>query len=273
MTDISQLFMYIPGVIIFLVGSGQVRRWIRMSKGEFCVDAAVMDCRHVVKKDKKGREVYNYYNVSVEYRNPQTKHTERQTVKSPTEYALGQQVRMYRDKGSGTMVLSENKDEFLLHPLVLMAGGALLILLALKENQGKEVQAMACLSLVFLGAGVNLIVNYIWLKRRNLKVICAEIIEIYERQISRETKILKGSKFTYYPVVKYELDGRENIRCCNINSSGQHTFCTGEHMNLYYDPQTKEVLEKHARIGVMVAGIILTLIGVLTGASILSIVL
>lgn len=270
MTDLSQLFMYIPGIIVFLVGSGQVRRWIRMNRGGFCADAAVTDCRHVVKKDKKGREVYNYYQVSVEYKNPQTKHTERQNVKSPTEYALGQQVRMCRDKGSTAMTLSENKDEFPLHPLVFMAVGALLILLALKENQGKEVQAMACLSLVLLGAGANLIVNYIWLKRRNLKVICGEIIEIYERQISRETKILRGSKFTYYPVVKYELDGKENIRCCNINSSGKNTFRTGEHRKLYYDPKTKEVLEKHARIGIMVAGILLTLVGVLTGASILS---
>ena len=80
MTDFSQLFLYIPGIIIFLVGSGQVRRWMRMHRSGYCVDAVVFSCNHVVKKDKKDRVTYDYYNVTVEYMNPQTKHKERQAV-------------------------------------------------------------------------------------------------------------------------------------------------------------------------------------------------
>lgn len=273
MSSLSQLFMYIPGIIIFLIGSGQVRQWLRVRRSEACVDAAVVSCKHVVKKDKKDREVYNYYNVVVEYVNPHTKHTERQAVKSPTEFAIAQEIRMYRDKNSDKTVLMERENEFLFHPLVTMIGGALLIVLALEENQGKEVPAMICLTLIFIGAGVNLIANYLSLKRRNLQAIDAEIIDIYTRQISKETKIIRGSKYTYYPVVRYEIEGKENIRRCNINSSGEKSFQKGDHMTLYYDPQSKAVLEKHARTGAAIAGAVLVVIGVVAGASILSVIL
>ena len=271
MTDISQLFMYIPGIVIFLVGSGQVRGWLKMRRAEFCIDASVVSCKHVVKKDKKDREVYNYYDVVVAYRNPETKHQERLAVKSPTEYALAQPVRMYKAGGSEKPVLAECENEFLFHPWVTMVGGALLILLALEENRGKEIQAMLCLSAIFIGAGLNLVLNYRSLKRRGLQPVDAVITEVYTRQISRETKILKGEKYTYYPVVRYELDGKECIRRCNINSSGPNTFQTGGHMTIYYDTQSQTVLEKHARAGAAVVGILLVLVGTLAGASILSV--
>lgn len=273
MTDLSKLFMYIPGIIIFLVGSGQVRSWLRMRRMGACVEAGVLGCRHVVKKDKKDREIYNYYDVTVEYRNPRTGQKERLAVKSPTEYAPGQQVRMMTAGDGSKPVLTEYREDFLFHPWVMMAGGALLILLALEQNRGNEIEAMVCLSLLFVGAGVNLLTDYVLLKKRNLQPVDAVITSVYTRQISRETKILKGAKYTYYPVVKYELDGRENIRRCNINSSGQNTFRAGETMKLYYDPRSGAVLEKHARTGAAAAGVLLVLIGILAGASILSVVI
>lgn len=273
MTDWSQLFLYLPGIIIFLVGSGQVRSWFLARRADLSADAAVISCKHVVKKDKKGRETYNYYDVTVEYRNPKTGHKERLAVKSPAEYALAQRVRIYQTKSGDKPVLAEYKEEFLFHPWVTMVGGALLIILALEQNRGHEVQAMACLSLILIVAGINLTINYIRLKKCGLQPLDAEITDIYVRQISRETKILKGAKYTYYPVVRYELDGQQNIRRCNINSSGQNTFQTGEYLTLYYDPGSGTVLEKHARVGAAAVGIVLVLTGLLSGASILSVIL
>ena len=56
MADLSKLFMYIPGIILFLVGSGQVKDWLYMRRMGSCVEANVANCKHVVKKDKKDRE-------------------------------------------------------------------------------------------------------------------------------------------------------------------------------------------------------------------------
>ena len=84
--DLSKLLLYIPGILIFLVGSGQQRRRPGLLGGKGTVRAAVVRCDHVVKKDNKDRDIYNYYNVLVEYVSPVTGKRERVTAKSPTEY-------------------------------------------------------------------------------------------------------------------------------------------------------------------------------------------
>ena len=198
--DLSHVLPYVPGIIIFLVGSVQVENWL------------------------KNRKINKNY-------------------------------------------LRDEADIF--HPLVMMSGGALLILLTLFENQKREVEAMTCLTIILIGAGISLLWNYFSLRQRNLQVIEAEITEIFTRQLSKQTKIWKASKFTYYPIVKYEINGREFSRKCKINSSGQNTFKIGDKMNLYYDPSDKVILEKHAHIGLLISGTIIFVIGALAGLSII----
>ena len=273
MDKISQLFLYIPGIIIFLVGSGQVRSWLGAHRSGAGTVGEVESCNHIVKRDKKGREVYNYYQVMVAYTDPATSHHVKRSFKSPTDYAVGQQVRVSWSGNGQDAAISEKESEALFNPWVLMVGGALLILLALFENRGDEVKAMACLAVVLAGAGVSLLLRYIKLKKMNLVPVTATITDIYKRQISKETKILRGSKFTYYPVVTYEIDGRENKRRCNINSSLEKDFKVGDTMELYYNAAAGAIYEKKAQIGMAAVGAALLVAGVLAGASILSVIL
>ncbi|MBQ9563005.1 MAG: hypothetical protein IJU99_06100 [Lachnospiraceae bacterium] len=271
MDKFSQLFLYIPGIIIFLVGSGQVRGWMRRLRPGQNIEGRVLSCDHVVKTDKKDREVFNFYNVLVEYTDAQTQHVVRQSVKSPTEYAPGQPVRVYFGQPGEGPSISEKEDETLFHPIVLMLGGALLILLALWQNQGNEVAAMICLALVMFGAGLSMVLNYLRLKRRGLVSVKAEITDIYKRQISRATKILRADKFTYYPIVRYQLDGKDCLRRCNINSGSEKSFTVGDTMTLYTDPKTGVVLEHGARLGFAIFGAVLLILGILVGLSTLSV--
>lgn len=269
MTDISELFLYLPGIVVFLAESGRARRLLHGA----CLQAGVLRCDHVVKKDKKGRETYNYYNVLVEYASPKTGHRERRSVKSPTEYAKAQQVFIYLNQGRGEPVLAEAEEEALIHPLAAMAGGALLILLALFHNRGDKAMAMLCLAAVLAGAGAGMAWKAIRAKRAGLVEIDAEVTDIYTRQISKETKILKSEKFTYYPVVRYQLDGRECIRRCNVNSERKQAFETGSRFRLYYDKKTGRTYEKKAGPAVAAAGAVLLLLGLLAGASAVSVLL
>lgn len=272
MSQLSNLLLYIPGIIIFLVGSGQVRRYLALKRNGTAF-GDVVSCQHIVKKDKKDREVYNYYNVTVEFTNPETHHRERHAVKSASEFAEGQQVQVLSDKNSKDYEIIENETQFVINPWEMMIGGALLILLALFTNQGKQVEAMVCLALVLIGAGAALIFDFIALKRRNLTAVTGEIIRVYTRQISKSTKIIKGDKFTYYPVVKYTADGRENIRKCAVNSSNEKSFKVGDTLTLYYDPALKTVFERNSNKLFLLFGIVLLAVGLLAGASILSVVL
>ena len=272
MADFQQLFLYIPGIVIFLVGSGRTRGWIRGLRGTDSADGFGTACEHVVKKDAKDRDVYNFYNVSVEYIDKESHHTVRQSFKSTSEYALSQPVRVVRES-SGKTSVTEKVDEEIFHPLTMMVVGAALILLALWQNQGKQELAMAALAATFLISGAALIINYVKLRKKNLTVLEATITDVYKRQISKETKIIRGNRFTYYPVVRYEAGGRECIRRCLINSSGEKTFKIGDTMKLYLEPATGAVREKCARPGVLAAGIVLAALGLVVGLSILSVLL
>lgn len=270
MDKFTQLFLYVPGVIIFLVGTGMIRTDMALRRLGACVEASVVSCNHVIKKDRKDREVYNYYSVVVDFFNGQN--MDRLTVKSPTEYSEGQQVMLFRKKNEDPKLISM-EDESLFGGWPTAIGGALMILLALYENMGKEVAAMICLALILIGAGAILLYQYFRLKKRGLQPIEATVIELFTRQISKSTKILRGDKFTYYPIVSYELNGKRNIRRCNINSSGEKTFKVGDKMTVYYDPKKRVVIEKSAKLSLLLWGAALLVAGVASGISILAVIL
>ena len=164
MDAISSYFIFIPGAIIFLVGSAQVRQWL--SERRRAVFATVKKCNHVVKKDKKGRDSFNYYDVSAE-----TDSGEILSAKSPSEYAEGQRVRILRSLGNakaGDAMISE-KRETVFHPIALALLGALLLLLAMEERRGNEKAAMAYLAAIMIGAGASLVASFVRLKQKSLK--------------------------------------------------------------------------------------------------------
>ena len=264
--ELSKLFLYIPGILIFLVGSGQLRQRPGLFGGKGVVRASVIRCDHVVKKDRRDRDTYNYYNVLAEFTDPKTGKTERKTAKSPTEFYPAQEVLLQNADTAEPKVAGGEADT-LFPPLAQMIGGALLILLAYWQNQNDEKKAMACLCAVLIGAGILLIMRFFALKKRNLQPLDAEVVEVYSRQLSRETKILMSSKFTYYPVVRYKLDGKDNLRRCNINSSNEKSFKVGEHMTLYYDEARHVVTESHPMPGMLIAGIIVLVLGIAAAAS------
>ena len=268
MSDFTQFFLYIPGILFFLIGSGRVRTWIGMKRLGAFAETTVISADHVIKKDKMGREVFNYYNTVVEYLDAQSSRMVRKTVKSPTEFLPGQQVKLiFKGNRKGEPVLVEHEDESLFGPWATMIGGAMMILLALFQNLGKQVPAMCMLTLLLLGAGGCLVYRYCNLKGRGLEPIEAVVKEVYKRQISRETKIVRGSKFTYYPIVTFQLNGRENIRRCNLNSSGENSYKPGDKLRLFYDPGRRIVVEQGARLSILIWGVILLVVGAVALAS------
>ena len=271
MTEFSKLLLYVPGIVIFLVGSSRVREYLRLHRKGAVVGGTVLECKRIVKKDKQARTTYDYYNISAVYRHPETNRKETVTVRSAVEFLPGQDVTIYLGGKGQEPVLADADDEGIFNPWVTMICGALLILLALFDDRGQEIPAMACLSLTLIIAGITMIVHTILLKKRNLQEVKAEITDVFKRQISQETKILKGSKFTYYPIVRYTVNGQEGIRRCDVNSSREDSFKPGTSMTLYYDPENHQILEKKDNMAVLIIGAAVLIAGVLAGISILSV--
>ncbi len=270
MADYSQYLMFIPGIVIFLVESGQVREYRRRSRYGATREAEVRVTKHVTKKDKFDRQVFDYFETTVESLDPKTGKKERHVIKSPVEYPMGQKVQLYFDPSSSEPVLTNGINEWVFHPWLGMLGGALLILLALFQIQGKEVAAMTCLSLLLIGAGAGMIGNYISLKRRGLTQIDSVITDIYERQVSKPGRFSGDGRFTYYPIVSYDQEGRTMMRRCNVNSGRKDSFRIGDTLKLYYSPSEGDVREHGPNLLILISGIVILILGLLAGISILS---
>lgn len=273
MADYSQYLMFIPGVVIFLVESGQVRELRRRNRYGATRDAEVKVTKHVTKKDKFDRQVFDYFETTVESSDPRTGKKERHVIKSPVEYLMGQKIQLYFDPATKEPVLTNGINEWLFNPWLGMLGGALLILLALFQIQGKEIPAMTCLSLLLIGAGAGMIGNYISLKKKNLEQLDATITGIYERQVSKPGRFSGNGRFTYYPIVSYEQNGKTMTRRCNVNSGRKESFRIEDTIKLYYSPAEDDVRERGANMIVLIAGIIILVLGLLAGISIISAVI
>ncbi len=270
MADYSQYLMFIPGIVIFLVESGQVREYRRRSRYGATRAAEVRITKHITKKDKFGRQVFDYFETTVESADPRTGKKERHVIKSPVEYPVGQKVELYFDPSSGDPVLTNGINEWIFHPWLGMLGGALLILLALFQIQAKEIAAMTCLSLLLAGAGAGLIGNYVYLKKKHLTRIDAVITDIYERQVSKPGRFSGSGKFTYYPIVSYDQDVKTMVRRCNVNSGRKESFRAGDTLRLYYSSDEGDVREHGSNKLILIAGAVILILGLLAGVSIIS---
>jgi hypothetical protein len=80
MSDFSQYLMFIPGIVIFLVESGQVREYRRRARFGATREAEVKLTKHVTKKDKFDRQVFDYFETTVESADPRTGKKERYVI-------------------------------------------------------------------------------------------------------------------------------------------------------------------------------------------------
>lgn len=277
MLSLEKLFLYIPGILIFLIGSGQTRIFLRRKKSGKKINGTVTACKHIVKKDHKQRNIYDYYLITVERIQPLTGKSEKLSVKSPTKYLEGQPVTLFENvtnplQSKQEMYIYDSEDFSLFQPWEMMIGGALLILLAFYQNKNNQMMAMVFLVLLFIGSGLSLTIRYIFARKKNIRKIRAEIIEVYSRQLTKDSKIIKSGRNTFYPVVRYEQEGKECIRRCHINSSSEKSFPIGDYMTLYQDMDTMLITEKQMNRGTFAVGLLLLLLGVLSGCSLLTVI-
>ncbi|MBR1938422.1 MAG: hypothetical protein IJ836_05665 [Spirochaetales bacterium] len=270
MPDLSALLLYIPGIIIFLVGTGEIGKYNRIRRPDFHRTGEVKYCKHVLKKDEQDREIFNFYQIQIDSIDPQSRKKEHFTINSPTEYKVHQVVRLYFDDVTGKPSLLADIDERVFNPWVSAVCGVLLILLAFYQNRGEQIPAMICLAAIMIASGISLIVNYVSLKQKKLEVVEGVIKDIYERQISKKGRFTGPAKFTYYPIVQYEIEGLEAIRRCNVNSARKDSFKIGSSYKLYWSPSENGIRERCESKVLMIIGILLSTVGILAGASIIA---
>ncbi len=267
MESLSKLLIYIPGILIFLVGSRETAAWLKSFLFGKRISAKVSCVNHVRKKYKAGRNQYNYYNAVLEYKVPNSSRLLKTEMKVPFEPAVGQVIKLSVDREGKNAVFSKNPNTSNIHPAAMTVIGALMLITALEANNGNEVAAAFCIGGMLAAAGISAAVHNIRLKNKKLTAVTGTIVDVFERQISKESKLIKEAKVTHYPIVSFTFDQQEIVFRPEVNSEKETDFKTGDDFLLYYDSKDNEIYEKPAKAAWIAAGILLLILGIVIIAS------
>lgn len=254
---IQSFFLIVIGAVIFVVGTTALKKQIRNKMGKLLKDAKIISLNHVTKKDDEGYLIQNYYDIKVEFEDKGKKI--QKTLKCVDQYEKGDTVKIIKDVERGGQYRVYGNDKApVFGPWILILCGILVICMPFVQLKLGDGYMSMLLAAFLILIGLGLILAYVKAKSRDLEEIPAEISDILKWQ-SGEKKKWTNPSISYYPILKYTLDGKEKIMRSRYNSSSTASYKVGKQLTLYRDKNTGDILERNARKSMLIIGICLIL--------------
>lgn len=255
---IQDLFLVVVGAAILVVGTTSFRLQRRIRKQGLVREGTVTGGKHVEKKDGSGQLIQNYYDLMVEY--SVDGHRRRKALKSVDEYLPGDRIRVIRDPGKKDEVtVYEDHKVTVFGPGALILSGLLIAVLPVVRVQYGELYMSVNLALVLAVIGTSLIMAYLRDRKRNLIPIEAEIVDLLYWKTGDDKKKWSKPSVSYYPVLRYSVDGVERIMRSRYNSSTETAYKAGMKRKLYQDMAENRILERGPRKSMLAVGIAILL--------------
>ena len=254
---VQSFFLIVIGAVIFVVGTTALKKQIRNKMGKLLKDAKIISLNHVTKKDDEGYLSQNYYDVKVEFEEKGTKL--QKTIKCVDQYEKGDTVKIIKDVERGGQYRVYGNDKApVFGPWILIVCGILVICMPFVQLKFGDGYMSMLLAIFLMLIGLGLVLAYIKAKSRDLEEITAEIADILKWQSGQKKKWTNPS-ISYYPIIKYKLNGKEKIMRSRYNSSSVASYKVGKQLVLYKDKNTGDILERGARKSMLIIGIFLIL--------------
>lgn len=94
-------------------------------------------------------------------------------------------------------------------------------------------------------------------------------MELTETFVRMGIDELSVSPTFIYPLIQYNLNGKERTFLSSYNSSRESTYKKDSTVTLYYDPETQELIEKKASPAMLVLTVALWIMAVVGIVSVL----
>lgn len=249
---IKMVFLAVIGAVILATGTTSLKRQIRLKKNGMKGEGRVLRAKHIQKRDEKNYLIQNYYELRVEY----SKEGRRKevSVNSIDQYCCGDQIYLTEDVDRKKKIRISGEDrEAVFTPRTLIICGILIISLPFVWDQLGEKYVSGILSALLLFSGADLIAAYFKAKCRKTEKIEAEIDEVLKWQPGAKKKWYSPA-VSYYPIIKYKINGEERTMRSRYNSSTESFFKKGKKVMLYRDTDTGNILERGPRKSMLIGG-------------------
>lgn len=246
------IVLVLIGAAVFVLGTTNIRGHFRMKRPGMVFKGKVLNAKLVERRDKEDRLIQHYYELQVQCRT-QNK-TFNHQIKSTTEYEKGEEIQLMQNGGQITMV--SNKSISLgIAILIAFAGMALAVFPVVYQNAGKK-EGSLVLTVLLILAGCITFFSYMKERGRNLTEIQGEIVDVLYYRTGDNKRFSKPVE-SYYPLIRCTLDGKEKIFLSSYNSSRPNVYKVGREMKLFYDKETRSIVEKRTSPALLVAAAVL----------------
>ena len=253
------------GAAVFVIGTTNIRTYLRLQKPENTLKGKVLSVRPVEKRDKEDRLIQHYYELMVQCVGGGKTFNEK--IESTMEYEKGEEIKLTRN-GSKVVPLSGRGVTFGMAIAITLAGMGLAVFPIVYQNNGEK-DGSVVLVLLLLLAGAVCFAAFMKDRKKNLTAADGEITDILYYRRGDNKKLSKPVE-SYYPLIKCRIHEREKTFLSAYNSSTKGTYKVGTKVKLFYDEETGGIIEKKASPALMVMAVLFWLMAFTGVVSILN---
>lgn len=239
--SIQTVFLTLLGAVVFVVGTANIRAYLRQRRPGNTLDGKVLSVRLVEKRDKEDRLIQHYYELMVQCAGGGKTFNEK--LNSTMQYEKGDMLTLVRD-GEQLKSFSERAVTFGSAMAITLAGMGLAAFPAVYQNGGEREGSAILAGLLILG-GVVAFSSYWKDRRKKLAQVDGEIIDILYYKRGEDKKFAKAAT-SYYPLIRCIAQGRERVFLSAYNSSAKGAYKAGAKVKLFYDETNGKIVERKA---------------------------
>ncbi len=263
---LESLFLIVFGVFVFVLGTTTLRAQRNWKKKGMVLEGTVLKSNLVLKRDSQDSLIQYYYELRVQYFD--NGHKIQNTVSSPREFLEGDTVGIVKsgDSKAGISIYENNKLPVLI-PWTIIFGGILIAMLPIAQRRYGEQSVSILLIAILILAGISLITSYLRDRKRKVMEIEATVIDLLKWSSGKKDSKLTKPSTTYYPILQYRMEDKVRTIRSKYSSSLQTAYKIGDKKTLYYGLEDQCILERNAKMGMLVGGIIfltIALIGIIS---------
>lgn len=259
---IQTIFLVLLGAVVFVIGTTNIRAYLRLQKPGNTLNGKVMSSRLIEKRDKEERLIQHYYELMVLCNGGGKTFNEK--ISSTTAYEKGDELKLVRS-GSKVVPFTGKSVTFGTALAITLAGMGLAVFPIVYQNNGEK-EGSVILVLLLILAGVVAFSAFLKDRKKNLSVLEGEIIDILYYRTGDHKKLSKPVE-SYYPLIRCTVHEKEKVFLSAYNSSTKGTYKTGAKVKLFYDEELKTIVEKKASPVLAVIAVVfwlLALVGIIS---------
>lgn len=249
--SIQTIFLVLLGAAVFVIGTTNIRAYIRQQKPENMLMGKVLSARLMEKRDKEERLIQHYYELMVQCSGGGKTFNEK--ISSTMEYERGDELKLVRNGGK-IVPDSERGVSFGTALAITLVGMGLAIFPVVSLRSGEKAGSVILVILLLLGGAITF--SSFWKDRKkSLAMIEGEIVDILYYRTGDNKKFSKPVE-SYYPLIRCSVEGKEKTFLSAYNSRTKGSYKTGAKVKLFHDKETGGIVEKKASPVLLAAAVL-----------------